>query len=223
RWSVVSSASSVQRADADVAVPHEVAVVLQADHALAVRAEAGLLGEFAGGHARVPVVAALLVLGDLDAVEPVLDVRAVGDDADLVPLTGRARDVLGGGVKRVDGAGGVGGRRGIGVAGVVEHLHLGGGIPDVLGALGAAVEDAAVAAGLHLPLEHQLAVAVRLARDDVAAVAAVGAGERAVLEGPAGGEGVSAVAAPVARVGQVGPRRGGRSLRGRRLRSGRLG
>src|SRR5690606_10261261 len=165
----------------DRAVLPDDAVVLQPDDALHVFPEPRLLGELARGHARVPVVAALLVLGDLHAVEPVLDVRPPRDDPRRVPLAAGPGHVLRGGVESVDGAGGVGRGLAIGVAGVVEHLHLGGGVPDVFGPLGAAVEDAAVAARLDPPLQLQLEVAVGLAGDDVAPLPAVGAGERAVF------------------------------------------
>src|SRR5262249_46533750 len=54
---------------------------------------------------RVPVGAADVVGRDLLPVQPVLDVLPLRDDARLVPLAGRLRGILRGGVEVVDRSG----------------------------------------------------------------------------------------------------------------------
>jgi hypothetical protein len=70
-----------------------IAVILQRDVAARLAAVGGHLPEDALLLSCQPVRAAELVLDDLDPVQPVLDVRAAGDDARLVPRAGRMRDV----------------------------------------------------------------------------------------------------------------------------------
>src|SRR5262245_22595680 len=70
-----------QKAELDVAIPDQVAVVLQADVALADLAVVGrVLVELAGPEPLLPVGGVQLVLDDLLAVEPVLDLVLVGED-----------------------------------------------------------------------------------------------------------------------------------------------
>src|SRR5205823_3361517 len=92
-----------------------------------------------------PIGAAELVLDDLGAVEPVLDVIAVDDEARGVPFTGPLHDPRGGRVHRVVGAGGGEPRAAIHVAGIVEHLHLGRVPVDRVSVFAGPVENAGVA------------------------------------------------------------------------------
>src|SRR5687767_5651548 len=69
--------------------------------------------------------------------------------------------------------------------GVVEHLHLRTGEVGLIALLGHPIEDAAVSARLHLPLERQLEVAELIGGNDVAALP--DACERAIHDAPSGG------------------------------------
>src|ERR671915_810119 len=71
------------------------------------------------------------------------------------------------------------------MTGVVEHLHLRPGVVRLLSFLGDPVEDAAVAAWLHLPLEQQLEVAELVGGDEIPAPA--NARDRAINHTPAVG------------------------------------
>src|SRR5690606_4486068 len=188
---------SLQTSHADVSEPDRVAVVLEPDMALHPCAVFRPGGELGIGDARLPLVAALLVLEQLDAVQPVFDVRPACHDARLVPLAYRVCHVACGRVEPEVGAGRRQRALTVGVTGIVEHLHLGRGLEDVVRRFGATVEDAAVAAGGDAPLEYQLEVVELVAGHDVAAV--VGARDEcqgAVTHLPGGRQVGPAVAAP---------------------------
>src|SRR5882724_7510215 len=78
-------AKSWQHPNLDIAGGDHVAVVLQTDVPGRVFPEARMRLELAARHLRVPIAAAELVLEQLEAVEPMLDVIAVHDEAGRVP------------------------------------------------------------------------------------------------------------------------------------------
>jgi len=78
-----------------------VVIALDADVSLLRKAIMGILPELACRDARLPVVAAELVLDNLLPVQPMIDVRARHHDARLVPLAGRLDDAAGRPVERV--------------------------------------------------------------------------------------------------------------------------
>ena len=89
-----------QRADLHAAIFDMVAVILQRDvplHRLAVVLH---LLELAPLHQRGPCVARQFVLDDLLAIEPMLDVIAVGHDLALVPCARRLGQIF---LRRVQG------------------------------------------------------------------------------------------------------------------------
>src|ERR1044071_5057458 len=77
---------SWQHPDFDVAEGDHVPVVLQPDVALRVFPEARMRRELARRDLGIPVGTAEFILEELHAVEPVLDVVAVHDEARGVPL-----------------------------------------------------------------------------------------------------------------------------------------
>src|SRR5882672_584353 len=141
-----------------------------------------------------PVGTSELVLEQLDAVQPVLDVSAVGDDARRVPLADGFQMTGGRRVQRVRGAGARQSRFVVGALRVVEQLILGRAPVDVIVFLGATIEDAAVARLADLPVDRQLEIAELVLRHDVGD--AVVLGERAVFDDPPLGHGIILIAAP---------------------------
>src|SRR5690606_8255580 len=130
----------------DVSEPHAVAVVLQPDVAAHAQTVVRPRRKLAAGDPRAPILAALLVLEYPCTVEPVLDVRSARDDAHGVPLPYRARHVRRRGVQPKVRSGGRERTPAVRMTIVVQHLHLGARLEDVVGFLAGAVEDAAVAA-----------------------------------------------------------------------------
>ena len=134
-------------------------------------------------------------------IQPVLDLSIGDEDAGLVPLAGRARSVGRGRVEIVERACAVRREARVGVAGVVEKLHLQPRLPRRLQPVRLldVVEDAAVAARGHLPLELQVEVFVAAGAHEVAA----GRGarcerERSVFYAPRARRVGAAVALPAA-------------------------
>src|SRR2546426_5698618 len=74
-------------------------MLLEADVPLGIAAVVRVRGELARLDARLPVRTAELVLNDLDAVEPVLDVVPVHHETDLVPLTRGLHEAGGRGIR----------------------------------------------------------------------------------------------------------------------------
>ena len=70
-------------------------IALQPDVAPLRAAELRPVFELGGLHLRFPIRAPEFVFDDLDVVQPVLDVRALGDDARLVPLPDRLEVTFG--------------------------------------------------------------------------------------------------------------------------------
>src|SRR4030095_4243300 len=108
-----------------------------------------------------------LVLDDFLPVEPVLDVRAVDDDARGVPLVVRFHDAGGGRAQREGVCGCAETTAAVGRVRVVQELVLRRAPEYVVVLPGAAVEHAAVAAFADLPLELELEVAEGIAGDEV--------------------------------------------------------
>src|SRR5262245_44259510 len=82
--------SLVEVADPDISKRERTFVIaLQPDVASLRAAELRPVFELGGLHLRFPIQTPELVLDDLDVVQPVLDVRALGNDARLVPLSDR--------------------------------------------------------------------------------------------------------------------------------------
>src|SRR5512145_2424778 len=100
---VVRGASG-QDADADVAIRDPVAVVLERDVAGARPSVPGPLRELGCRHLRLPRRGPQLVLDHLHAVEPVLDVRPVDDEADGIPFAGGLHRAPGRGIEAKVGA-----------------------------------------------------------------------------------------------------------------------
>src|SRR5262249_31618075 len=95
-----------KRANPDVAKrEHAGGVSLHADVAALGAAEFRPRVELRRCHFRFPVWAPELVLDHLDVVQPVLDVRAVGDDPRFVPIADRFEMTGGRRIKAVIGAG----------------------------------------------------------------------------------------------------------------------
>src|SRR4029450_3861897 len=103
----------------DFPVADACAVILHGNDPAGFAAVAGGVPVRAGLEPCQPIGTADLVLDDLHAVHPVLDVRAVRDDADLVPGSGRPGDVLRRRVEAVAGAGRAQATRTVGMPGVV--------------------------------------------------------------------------------------------------------
>src|SRR5690606_25312291 len=134
----------------------------------------GIIHPLAVGDICLPLLAPELVLDDLGAVEPVLDMRAVDQDTSLVPFAGRPCDVLCGRAHNVV----PGGRSdeavlSIRVAGIVEDLVFRPGFPGSFILLGDVdtVNHPAVSALADPPFEGELEIIVTPARDTVAAFA----------------------------------------------------
>src|SRR5437899_2416492 len=196
-------------------------MVLQADVTEDVAPVARVRGELARLDPRLPVGARELVLHHLYAVQPVLDMVPLDQDANLVPLTGGLHDPCGRGIEAVGRARRRQARLAVGMARVVQHLHFGAGPVDGVVVLAGAVKDPAVAPWRDVPLERQLEVAELLARDDVAR--GRDARERAVHDLPSGRQRVHLEAAPTGgslAVEQESPARG---ALGGRQRIGSLG
>src|SRR2546426_2891740 len=96
-------------------------MLLEADVPLGIAAVVRVRGELARLDARLPVRTAELVLNDLDAVEPVLDVVPVHHETDLVPLTRGLHDAGGRGIQPVVRSGRGEARLAVGMPGVVER------------------------------------------------------------------------------------------------------
>ena len=188
--------------DADVAVGHLVAMVLQADSPPRSLAELREGRELAGRDLLVPVCTADLERRVADAVEG--DLTLLGRDAERerVPLAGRPRGIdrfLGEriGSRRVEPVEPAGPLR-ILARGVVQHLHLGSGVPRLRRIFRDAKHDAAVAAGRNPVIELQLEPVELVGGDDVAGASGC-PHERAVDHLPARRDGVGAEGAPALR------------------------
>src|SRR5690606_34636621 len=153
---------SLQPPDADVAEPHRVRVVLQANVPLAVFREMFPIGELGFVDAPIPVFRTDRIFDDLLPVEPVFRVTVLHDEPRLVELTYRAHHVLRRAVQRVAGAGARLRHLAIDVPVIVQDLHFDAGFVSDLVAfyLAHAVEDSAVTALRQLPLQLQLEVLV---------------------------------------------------------------
>ena len=120
----------------------------------------GVGREFAGGDLGLPVGALQLVVDDLAAVEPVLDVGALDEDARLVPVIERQHHSGGRTVERVGGRG----RRepilAVRRVGVIQQLVFRPAPINVVVFACGAVKNAAVAALADLPFELELEIAV---------------------------------------------------------------
>src|SRR5579871_3180590 len=83
-------------------------VSLNADDAGSCQAEIGVAREFARGDPGFPVRAPQLVLDDLPAIEPMLDMRAVDDQSTPIPLIEWQDDSGRNAIERIRGRGGGG-------------------------------------------------------------------------------------------------------------------
>src|ERR1700690_260487 len=77
----------------DIPKPHLIPVVLQGDVASWLAVVVLGFGPLALGDGLLELVAHGVHIYDLEAVEPVLDMRALDDDLRVIPLSGRPRDV----------------------------------------------------------------------------------------------------------------------------------
>ncbi|NBX56533.1 MAG: hypothetical protein EBT70_16000, partial [Betaproteobacteria bacterium] len=111
--------------DGQVLEPAGVAVLGEHELALA-RGEADLLGELALGEGGLPLVGLGVDAGAGLAVQEVLDLAVLHDDAAMVPLADRLEDLVLGGVDQVVDAAGVvrAAALAVGVLVVVDHLVL---------------------------------------------------------------------------------------------------
>src|SRR3954452_10465845 len=159
----------LQLSNADVAKRKRAVVVsLERDVPLLCAAVIRPVLELAGLHLGFPVRTPQLVFEGLGPIEPVLDVRALREDARLIPLT----DPLWFGARRrrIERVGGSRTRqRRLVIVGllVVEQLVFGAAPVDMLVFLGAAIEDAGVSAFADLPFERKLEVAEIVLRHEV--------------------------------------------------------
>src|SRR6185295_6570087 len=160
-------------ANLDVAKRNLVPVVLQQDVALQLRAPARFVLELALRLGRHQRRAPELVLDHLDAIQPVLDVGAVDDDAAGVDLAGGLDRFVGGSGNRVVKRCGLAVRPDlrVRVPHVVDDLIL---VRDRSAPiLGDEILHTAVRAGRDLPFELEIEIIERLDRDDVAAAGAI--------------------------------------------------
>src|SRR5436190_7797744 len=81
-----SSVCSWQHSNFDVTEGDHVAVILESDVSLRVFPEPGMGFELAARDFRIPIRAPQLVLQQLEAVQPVLDVVAVDDEPRRIPF-----------------------------------------------------------------------------------------------------------------------------------------
>src|SRR3989442_2220141 len=131
-------------------------MLLEADVPLGIAAVVRVRGELARLDARLPVRTAELVLNDLDAVEPVLDVVPVHHETDLVPLTRGLHDAGGRGIQPLVRSGRGEARLAVGMPRVIEDLHLRSTPVNCVLVLSRPGENAAVAVPVDLPFERQL-------------------------------------------------------------------
>src|SRR5262245_45893240 len=158
----------VQRADSDMPQCQFARVVaLDAERARGREPEVREFPELARRDLRLPVRAAELVLDDFLPVEPVLDVRAVDDDAGRVPFAVRLDDARRRGVQPEVGCGRTEPVAAVRRVRIVEQLVLRRAPEDVFVLVRAAIEEAAVPALADLPFQLELEVAEELARDEV--------------------------------------------------------
>src|SRR5579883_2679287 len=151
--------AGLERPDPDVPDGERSAVVaLDTDVPPGCPAVVGPGGELAGLDPAEPVGAAEVVREQPPAVEPMLDVGAVHDDACRVPLTRTLHDPRRRRVQPVVRSGGGQAALAVRRVGVVQQLVLGSTPVDVVVLLGRAVEDAGVASRGDLPLQGELEV-----------------------------------------------------------------
>src|SRR6185437_14890646 len=169
-------------------------VALDADVAAVCHAVLRPILELARRDAGIPIRTPELVLDDFLAVEPVLHMRAVDDDARRVPFVGGRYLPARYGIERVVGRRPTIGRLVVRRADVVLELILRPAPVDVIVVLGGAIEDAAVASVADLPFELELEVPELFFRHEI--FDAAGLRDRAVNDVPAGRNGVAVEAAP---------------------------
>ena len=109
--------------------------------------------ELAVGDPLQPVVAVEFVFHGTGAVQPMLHVVAVYENARGVPLTDGPRQAAGNRMEPEVGPRRGEGRPTVGVVVVVEDLHFGSPHVDALGAFHSTEKDATVPAELHLPFQ----------------------------------------------------------------------
>jgi len=167
-------------------------VALEGDVAGVRFGEAGHFAELTFRHALVEVVAAQNVLEVFHAIDFVEAFLGAEDEADMVPLAGGF-----GGVEGLAGSGVDGwlvesvepaAALGVGGFGVVFELDFGAGGPGGAAVVGDAIHEAAVAAFGDIVVELDLEPREFVGGDDVAGVMRIDAGERAVLDLPAGAD-----------------------------------
>ena len=173
-------------------------MILQGERGGALDADAGVRFVFAAGDDALQCGTAQFAFRHLAAIEPVLDVIAIHDDAALIELADGTQGLAGCGDERVDGGGET--IRGVlRMRRVIEHLILEAqrAVARVAGikrggaflAFGEEILHAAVAAGTDAPLELKLEVGEGGVGDEIAATAirttvAAGNDEAAVLNQP---------------------------------------
>ena len=177
-----------QRTQLDIAIGHQVAVILQTDVAFLGLAESGSLGELALGNAFIPVGAADLELLVDDAVHLNFALLIRDADVELVPLTGwagRVGNFLGEiiGLRLIEA---IQPTRQLGIMrlDVVLNLDFRTGFPGGAVLFGHAEHDAGVAFRGDLVLDEQLKIVVLIGSDDIAS-ALVSAGQCTIDDFPA--------------------------------------
>ena len=139
--------------DANIPVPNRIAVVLQAYFSRGSLAEGVEVLELRLCDHGVPFGAFIDVFDLFLAVKPVLGLAVGDDEFYFVPLAYGLHVFFGNGDEILEVTGAVGFDFTVGVAFVVEHLHLGAGEPGVVVAVfGDVVDDAAIAVFTDLPL-----------------------------------------------------------------------
>lgn len=193
----------VEGFDPDCPVLDFVTVVLEHDVAAFALTEVRHGGEFAFADSLDPVFAADGELGNEVSVEPVFNVLAVDDEADIVPDASGSDEAGFGRIKAVDRTGGGQVVGSVGMAVVIEDLHFWPGFPGGAAVFGGAVHDAAVAAGGDAPLESEFEATVLLGGADVATFGAGGEGQIAAGSGPSAGNGISSPTTPAVETGAI--------------------
>src|ERR1700677_1623754 len=158
-------------------------IALNADVAFLGQSVVGVLRELARRDLGLPVGTAEVIFDDFLAVQPMLDMVAIDDDARLVPLAKRLDHACGRTIQAVRRP-----RRGepaaaIGRVGVIQQLILRAAPVNVVVFARGAIEDAAVALLADFPVNLELEIAELLLGHQVIDRAFLG--ERAVYDVPA--------------------------------------
>src|SRR6267378_2496770 len=142
-------------------------IALQPDQARGRQAVIGVGGKFARSYPALPVSVLELIFDDFVAIEPVLYMSALYNEARLVPMIERQHHTGRCAVERVGGRGGGEAALAVRHIRIIEELIFRTAPVDMIVAACAAVKDTAVAALADLPLEFELEISEALRRHQI--------------------------------------------------------